>query len=219
MSGFIRGKIECYIANKDFNFNLQNGFKNLYDFFTSHPNYTLIALNYGATNGPASSAAGTGTGYADPNNSNGPNFPTFGNNAWFVVRANATTIRPYDVFHYFQLGTEVNATRGLAYNQAPANPSLINGQTVVAGSNNNGGLGYACAIGISGSGGPIGGNTITGPNITGFGGSTSGSLGAGFGNPWRGSMNALTGTLGIDQKANGGSNGLTGVWEIGRASW
>jgi len=168
MSGFVRGKVECFICNKDWNYNAQNFFKNLYDFFTSHPQYKLIALNYGATNGPAASGAGTGTGYCDQSTTNGG--ATFGNNAWFVVRANATTVRPFDVYHYFQWCGGSSLTRGATWNTSPAAPSLIHGLNNSSyNSAGAAGIGYQCAIGISGSGG------------------TSGSLG---GNPWKGTTNA-----------------------------
>ena len=66
----------------------QTVFKNIYDFFSSHPNYTIIALQYGLTSSqlpsPATATgAGTGTGYYDAAS-------YFGYNAFFVTRANAT---------------------------------------------------------------------------------------------------------------------------------
>lgn len=213
MGGFVRGRIESVFTNKNSNFNFQNVFTTLYQFFTSHPQYQLIALNYGGTSGPATTGAGTGVGFVDGTNFNlTPATPTFGNNCWFVVRQNASVARPYDVFHLFQWTGANNGTGGMGggFGSAPGNPGLILGSSNTG--NNNSHLGHACAIGISGSGGPLGGAVITGLGITGFGGSTSGSLAQGFGNPWRGSMNALTGVLGIDQKANGGTNGVNGVW-------
>jgi hypothetical protein len=224
MSGYVRGKIECYICNKNENYNVQNVFKNLYDFFTSHPNYTLIALNYGSTNGPASSGAGTGTGYVDAQTASGG--ATFGNNAWFVVRANPTVARSFDVYHFFQWTGSLNSTNGQAWGTTNGQgnagyPGYLNGVSSNGGpiNQNYAYIGYQCAIGISGSGGPISGNQITGPGLTGFGGSSSGSLAAGFGNPWRGGMNALTGTLGIDVKCgNAPTNGLNGVWGAPPAS-
>jgi hypothetical protein len=193
MSGNVRGKIECYISNKDHNYNMQNVFKNLYDFFTSHPNFALISLNYGNTNGPAASGAGTGAGYVGQDNTNiVPAAATFGNNAWFVVRQNATLARPYDVFHLFQWTGANNGTRGQSFGTGPAgSPGLVNGSTQPINAN-YGAVAHACAIGVSGSGGQIIGNI--------YGASTSGSLGSGFGNPWRGTMNAYTGALGTDTK-------------------
>jgi len=184
MAGYIRGKVECNFTNKDLNYNCQNAFKVLYDFFTSHPQYTLIALQYGATNGPATAGAGAGTGFADPFNQGGN---SFGNNAFFVVRQNATLTRPYDVYHFFQWCGGSNLTRGSTFPTAPGTPAAIQSYPFGApNSNNNASVGYQCVIGISGSGG------------------TTGSVGNGFGNPWRGGMNALTGTLGIDIKAQVG---------------
>ena len=211
MGGFIRGRVECLFNNKDQNYNHQNIFVTLYQFFTSHPQYTLLAVNWGATNGPAATGAGTGPNFVDAvSTSTTPASTTFGNNAWFLVRQNASPVRPYDVFHLFQWTGANNFTRGANFGTAPGNPGLANG-SVAPNTNNNPSIAHSCAIGISGSGGNVVGQSL-------FGGSTSGSLGAGFGNPWRGSMNALTGVLGIDQKANGGSNNLQGVWGAPPAS-
>jgi len=188
MSGFIRGKIECYISTKNHNYNMQQVFKNLYDFFTSHPQYTLISLNYGNTNGPANTGAGTGTNYVDSTNDNlTPAAATFGNNAFFVVRQNATQVRPYDVYHLFQWTGANNGTRGQSFGTGNGSPGLVNGLAVPI-NNNYGSLGHAAAIGVSGS-------------VTASLGGTTGSLG---GNPWKGGMNALTGVLGIDIKAQTG---------------
>jgi len=210
MGGFVRGRVECLFNTKNSNYNASNVFTTLYQFFTSHPQYTLIALNYGSTTSGPGTLPGTGTNFIDAINAATVN--SWGNNAFFVVRQNASPARPYDVFHLFQWSGASNGTGGAGggFGSAPGNPGLFLGSSNTG--NNNCHLGHACAIGISGSGGPFTGGVITGPGITGYGGSTSGSLQNGFGNPWRGSMNALTGVLGIDTKANGGSNGLVGVW-------
>ena len=200
MGGFVRGKIECFMCNKDGNYNVQNMFKNIYDFFSSHPQYTLHSLNFGATNGPAAVGAGTGTGYVDSVSSTGGT--TFGNNAWFVFRQNASPARPFDVYHLFQWNGAANGTRGATFGTSPGNPGFIS----FNGNANTTQIGYACAIGISGSGG------------------TTGSYGN-FGDPWKGTAAALTGsTAGSDTKGQapvpvwGTPIGGTGVMIFPRAN-
>jgi hypothetical protein len=196
MSGLIRGKIECVVPTSSTSYyytqNVQAIFTNLYNYFTSHPNYTLIASFYGATSPqvPGGTAAGLGTGFW--NNPNG----SWGFNAFFVVRANATATRPYDVYHMFQWAGPTNygspqfgATAGTT--ALIQGSSTINGSLV--GSANGVVLAHAAAIGIGGSGGS--------------------SLSPLNGNPWRGTSAAN----GADTKASTGpiwgapSGGGTGV--------
>jgi len=162
VSGLIRGKIECNVTT-NFNrlFMAQACFKLAYDYFTSHPNYTLIALNYGSTAGPATTGAGTGTGFFDAPAS-------FGYHAFFVVRSNATTTRPYDVYHLFQWSGSVNQGGG-TFGSSPGNPGLVNGSTSPVNGNATY-MGYAAAIGVGGTGG-----SVNSPNN---------------GNPWKGTSAA-----------------------------
>ena len=169
MSGLVRGRIECVVPSINVNLawqvNAQAMFKVLYDFFTSHPNYSLIASYYGVTsplvyNSPAGSS-GTGTGFWDETKS-------FGFNAWFVVRQNATAARPYDVYHLFQWS-------GPTSYGAPSFGSSTGTTALLLGSNNpvNGNyayVGHQAAIGIGG----IGGSALSPSN----------------GNPWKGTTNA-----------------------------
>jgi|SRR5579885_3623928 len=163
MSGLVRGKIECYLNTFARNALQQACFKLMYDYFTSHPNYTLIALQYGSstqvTNSPAGSS-GTGTGFYDQANS-------FGFNAFFVVRSNATTVRPFDVYHLFQWSGAPN-TGGQSMGTAPGAPALVVGSTQPI-NNNQTFMAYAAAIGVGGTGGSTGS-----PNN---------------GNPWKGTQN------------------------------
>ena len=162
MSGLVRGKIECALAATNRQDMTQEMFKNLYDFFTSHPNYTLIALQYGlsTTNLPNSTSSGTGVNYYDLANS-------FGYNAFFVVRANATTARPFDVYYLFQWGGS-STQSGQQLGNAPGAPALTCGTTTPFDGNHTS-LMVQAAIGIGGSGGSAGS-----PNN---------------GNPWRGTQN------------------------------
>src|SRR5579884_134895 len=163
MSGLVRGKIECYLNTFSRNALQQACFKLMYDYFTSHPNYTLIALQYGSTtqvtNSPAGSS-GTGTGFYDQANS-------FGYNAFFVVRSNATTTRPYDVYHMFQWSGAPNQG-GQSFGTAPGAPALVNGSSQPVDGNHTF-MGYAAAIGIGGTG--------------------ESSLSPNNGNPWKGTTN------------------------------
>jgi len=176
MSGLVRGKVECAInagtaaLNIDANnayFSrcalMQACFKGLYDYFTSHPNYSLIALQYGNTTGPGFSSPGTGTNYYDTPGS-------FGHNAFFVVRANATTARPYDVYHLFQWAGVTAWAANSGWNQSPGAPSLCAGYLFPNNSGVYAGVGHAAAIGIGGTGGS--------------------ALSTSNGNPWKGTQNA-----------------------------
>ena len=164
MSGLVRGKIECYFNTFSRNALQQCCFKVTYDYFTSHPNYTLIASNFGATtqvsNSPAGSS-GTGTGFYDQPAS-------FGYNAWFVIRSNATAVRPFDVYHMFQWSGAPNQG-GVSFGTTPGNPGLINGSTQPI-DNNHTFMAYAAAIGIGGTGGS--------------------ALSPANGNPWKGTTAA-----------------------------
>jgi len=174
MSGLVRGKIECAIPANNRQDETQVYFKNLYDFFTSHPNYTLIALQYGSTtNLPNSTSSGTGTNYYDQANS-------FGYNAFFVVRANATTARPFDVYYLFQWGGSSNQSGATTViGQSPGAPALIQNGTSAGNTGvNMTGLMCQAAIGIGGTGGSAGS-----PNN---------------GNPWKGTQNGN----GADTKGN-----------------
>jgi len=135
---------------------MQLFFTNLYNFFSTHPNYTLIALQYGSTlNVPGSTSSGTGPNYYDSPSS-------FGSSAFFVVRANATAARPYDVYHLFQWSGSNGDNVNFSFNASPGNPGLLNGSSAS-------GVGHACAIGIGGTGGS--------------------ALSTSNGNPWKGTQN------------------------------
>lgn len=149
-------------------------FKILYDYFSTHPNYTVIALQYGATvqlPGSPAGSSGTGTGFYDQINS-------FGYNSFFVVRANATNARPFDVYHLFQWGGSINQV-GNSFGSAPGNPGLVRGSNSPI-NNNFTYLGHAAAIGIGGTGGS--------------------PKSPGNGNPWKGT----TAANGTDTKAASG---------------
>lgn len=91
MSGNIRGKIECkhvIVAAPPYRI-INELFKNLYDFFVAHPNYTLVARH-----GGTGSAAGD-IGYWDDGN-------PFRTKAWFVVKNAATISRPFDYYLLIQ---------------------------------------------------------------------------------------------------------------------
>jgi|SRR5579863_1660801 len=166
MSGLTRGKIECVINTTNRQANMQVYFKNLYDFWNAHPNATMIALQYGNSTNlvPGSSSSGTGTNYYDQATS-------FGFNAFFVVRLNATTVRPYDVYLLFQWCGAPNFTSNSGFGTSPGNPGNINGNTQgnAFNSNSNPGIAMQAAIGIGGTGGSAGS-----PNN---------------GNPWKGTSN------------------------------
>ena len=183
MSGAVRGKIECVINAANRSNDAQVYFKNLYDFFTSHPQYTLIALQYGALSPavPSGIGSGLGTNYYDVSGS-------FGFNAWFVVRQNATLTRPFDVYHLVQWsgGSNLIVNSGFGTAGSVGAPGQINGQGAGASYPNS-----ACSC--------IGIQSVIG--VGGIGGTTGSS---GNGNPWKGGMNALTGVLGIDTKAQTG---------------
>lgn len=195
MSGNVRGKVECFIGtgitnsiNPSYiNQMAQEAFKNLYDFFSTHPNYTIVSLQYGATtplvSGAPTGGSGTGVGYFDSVNS-------FGYNAFFVARANATTTRPYDVYHLFQWTGSSNQSAPIL-GTTPGNPAIANGVLASAGlGGNNTFICHACAIGVGGSGG-----SVLSPNN---------------GNPWKGTTNAN----GADTKGSivwGAPTGGTGV--------
>jgi len=190
MSGLIRGKIECVATTLPQNRQniVQIMFKNMYDFFAAHPNYTLIALQYGNSTNlvPGSASSGTGTNYWDQPLS-------FGFNAFFVVRANATAARPFDVYYLIQWAGAPNVTANSGIGVAPGAPALSNGQSSIQGSNNEAGIIMQVAIGIGGSGGS--------------------ALSPSNGNPWKGTSNAN----GADTKATTGpvwgapAGGGTGV--------
>jgi len=168
VSGLIRGRVECVVpgiaVNLAWQVNAQACFKVLYDFFTSHPNYSLVASYYGVTsplvfNSPTG-GSGTGTGFWDEAHS-------FGFNAFFVVRAKATAARPFDVYHLFQWGGPTNYG-------APSFGSSTGTTALIMGNNGSSGqaayLGHQAAIGIGGTGGS--------------------ALSPGNGNPWKGTTNA-----------------------------
>lgn len=174
MSGQVRGKIECAISAINRQDSAQVYFKNIYDFFSSHPNYTLIALQYGLTgsNLPNSTTSGTGTNYYDQALS-------FGYNAFFVTRANATAARPFDIYYLFQWGGSNNQTGAntiIGATIGPGNPALAAGTQIPFDGNHNCAFVQA-AIGIGGTGG----STLS-PNN---------------GNPWKGTQNGN----GLDTKS------------------
>jgi len=161
---------------------MQAYFKNVYDVFASHPNVTMIALQYGATSPtvPGAVSAGSGSNYWDVAGG------SFGFNAFFVARLNATLVRPFDVYYLVQWCGAPGIIASSGFGLAPGAPGQVQG---LGSGNSPGGNSWPCtafqiAIGVGGTGG------------------TTGSVGSG--NPWKGGMNALTGVLGIDTKAQSG---------------
>ena len=131
MAGTLRGKIDCYLNTGLRYNNLQNGFKNLYDFCVSHPNMSLIARH-----------GGTGSTSASVDYHDGAN--PFLSNAWAVFRMNDATLesgaanpyayggtRTYPWYIYFQMTrADVNSS----VNVAPASPCSSDGVTTIGGS-------------------------------------------------------------------------------------
>lgn len=191
MSGLIRGKIECVYPSLGGSYywaqNIQAIFTNLYLFFIGHPNYSLIASYYGVTTQIPGSAGGSGSGTGYFNNPAG----SWGFNAFFVVRANATAARPYDVYHMFQWSGPTNFGSP-SFGTSTGTTALIQGSNSPQGGSGVY-LGHAAAIGIGGTGGS--------------------ALSPFNGNPWKGTSNAN----GTDTKASVGpiwgapSGGGTGV--------
>ncbi len=169
MSGQVRGRVECLTpsitTNLAWQVNAQACFKVLYDFFTSHPNYTLIASYYGVTsplvfNAPTG-GSGTGTGFWDEAHS-------FGFNAFFVVRANSTAARPFDVYHLFHWTGPINFGSP-SFGTSAGTTALLQGSNSPVG-DASAYLGHQAAIGIGGTGGS--------------------ALSPSNGNPWKGTTNA-----------------------------
>jgi hypothetical protein len=190
MSGLVRGKIECVLAPINRQDQTQEFFTNLYSFFSNHPNYTVIALQYGssAANLPNSTSSGTGTNYYNQANS-------FGYNAFFVVRANATAARPYDVYYLFQWGgspTQVGTSYELG--ASPGNPALA--------------AGYAYGNAVNGVGGNTNYTTLIVQAAIGIGGTGGSSLSPNNGNPWKGTSNVN----GADTKSAAAIAGAGPVW-------
>lgn len=131
MAGTLRGKIDCYLNTASRYNNMQNGFKNLYDFCASHPNMTLIARH-----GGLSSIAGS-IGYHDEAN-------PFNNNAWAVFRMNDATLENGSANPYAYAGSRtypwyiyIHFTRsdiGNNVNVAPSAPSLSDGAATIGSS-------------------------------------------------------------------------------------
>lgn len=123
MGGTARGKIDCYHNTGSSYLNAQEAFTNIYNFCLAHPNMSLIA-RHGGLAGTASNI-----NYHDVAN---PFLP----NAWFVFRMNDATLengaanpsgyagpRTFPWYMYVQWGRQDT----LAWNSAPASPSVIDG--------------------------------------------------------------------------------------------
>lgn len=169
MAGHIRGNIECFVAPNMGQFSVSWApsymMVNLYNFFLNHSNCTMIASNYGHADNTNGFVIGTAFTY--PSTSGG-----LGNNSWFLTRMNATSLRPFDIYHLFQFcGTDgggayspysSSATFGLT----PGNPGVVQGSSAAINV-----IAHACAVGIGGTGG----STL--------------SVSNGYGNPWKGTSN------------------------------
>jgi hypothetical protein len=204
MSGLVRGKIECVINTGNRQDQTQVFFKNLFDFFNTHPNYTIIALQYGLTgsNLPNSTTSGMGTGYYDQ-------AASFGYNSFFVARANATTARPFDVYYLFQWGGTVNQTGAntvLGAAIGPGAPALSNGSSQPQGGNNTT-LMVQAAIGIGGTSGSAGspnnGNPWKGTNVA-----TGSDLKPTIGPVWGAPPGGGTGAMVFPRSNDGNVGGL-----------
>jgi hypothetical protein len=142
MSGQIRGKIECFLNEGNGNNNAQAFFTSLYNFLAAHPNMTLIARNAGA------SQAAANVGYYD-------SATPFGNNAWAVFKAAATSgsggPRNFDYYLLIQYAI------AYGFGSAPGNPGLVINGT----GNSDGIVAIQAAIGVGGDGNPWKGTGAT----------------------------------------------------------
>lgn len=178
MAGHVRGTIECLLNANQSNavdntsYNTSFAFINLYNFFLNHSNCTIIASNYGNNVSGTHGFAGTGFTY----NQSTPTTTT-SYNAWFVVRMNATALRPYDTWHLFQWGGNGGGSStgqweptSWTFGESPGSPALICGGNF----SSFGGacIAHSCAVGIGGS---TGGSTLSNTN--------------GYGSPWNGTTN------------------------------
>lgn len=282
MSGLYRGKVEQWQSNGARVWNAQALFYNLYNFWLSHPNATMIASNYGlpqtvtnvaftvnvpfsVTNGSPTvttvyaqptyptiqagsvlyfststttyqpytvssvSAQGTiitlSTNYVGstsaaatatvlPGTTLFDGYQPFGQDAWFVVRLNATAARAADVYHLFQwLGYSSATPQGQGF-IAPGLPGVVAGVTTSVSGNCI--IAHAAGIGIGGTGG------------------SSLSVSNGYGNPWKGTTNnngadfktpALSGTFSVTSGSTAVTSSVSGAIVSGstiafsNASW
>lgn len=141
MAGTLRGKIDCYINTGSSANNAQNVFKNLHDFFVSHPNMTLIARNSGLGSGAVETA------YHDQP---GP----FRTNAWAVFRMNDntseggavvsnSTSRTFPWYVYIQWNRGDLASWG----DSPAAPSVFEGSSTSLSTEGKVGIQFAIPVG------------------------------------------------------------------------
>lgn len=158
MAGTVKGKIECYLnamgPTWSYRDHGQAVFKNLYDFFSAHPNMTQIA-RHGGVGGTAANV-----NYWDQTN-------PFLNNAWFVFRMNTAVQNP------LYLGTRTYPWYVLAqwyrgdvgtFGASPGNPGLIDAGT---GNPSYSQVSLQFAIGIDGDQNPWKGSGTLGTNTKG----------------------------------------------------
>lgn len=147
MSGVIRGKVNClnFISSggndTDYNKSANEWFKNLYDFWDSHPNATLVSRHSGSGSLPGSDTFWDG---ARP----------FTHNAWAVFRLEPTSARPFPVYFQFQRGGPNVQNIGAS----PGAPALLNGGNSVGNSIPR--SGFQFAIGEGGTENPFGGTVV-----------------------------------------------------------
>lgn len=147
MAGTIRGRIECFTDEGGLGNNegamAQVCFKNLYDVFDSHPNATLVALQYGSgTFTGFTTGTGGGTDYYD-------GAAPFEDNAFAVFRMETSALR---AFPYYVL-IQWTAFNGLG--DPPGDPAADHG----AGTGNDGYVGISFAVGEGGDENPWNGTT------------------------------------------------------------
>lgn len=147
MSGAIRGKVNCftYITGPgsalDYEKAANEWFKNLYDFWDSHPNATLVSKNSGKGSVPGAD------GYWDDTR-------PFQPNAWAVFRLEPTSARPFPVYFQFQRGGYFTDNTGAP----PGSPAIINGANAVGFSVPR--SGFQFAIGEGGDENPYKGTVV-----------------------------------------------------------
>ena len=141
MSGRIRGKIEMVLGGAT-DENCARLFKNIFDFFESHPNMTRIALQYGLN--------GTGTDHFFGTN-------PFGQQAFAVWRREPTIARSWPYYIFLQSSAGSDGSGGAAFSSfgsAPGDPGHIS-----ASGGNDEFIGFSAAVGIGGDENPWNGTT------------------------------------------------------------
>lgn len=158
MSGTVKGKIECYLnamgPTWTYRDHGQAVFKNLYDFFSAHPNMTQIA-RHGGVGGTASNV-----NYWDQTN-------PFLNNAWFVFRMNTAVQNPLYLgtrtYPWYVLAQWARTDVGV-FGASPGNPGLVDATT---GTGSDTRVSLQFAIGIGGDQNPWKGSGSLGTNTKG----------------------------------------------------